>query len=527
MKKLNFPLKFSLMNKCIYLFIYLWSSISYSQITHTCNFVPDADMLDVSKYSNRYQIISNTDGPYVFNIRFHGVHETDGSDLHNINEARFLRSIARLNEVYNPHNIFFKYRGYDILNDSDYVNTGSLGTGTLLGTQIRDKFVSKGMFDYSSINIFVTHGFASGGAGTPWCVFYSTTNPDVTPIGSRFYDYLVPHEVGHRFGLMHIESRTIIDYQIISDNLPQCMNNSYLPSPPQMVKPNMPQQQTSIQIENVTRDTNNLAYNADIGGDFVADTQACFEGYLFNYCRNYIPTPEEIAIGYYGLGNLCSNFDIWSPHPDVVDFVGEQYACTVLETRNIMGQGFSTSFTLGQGKRMREYIASNMVTYRQTLSLLDDETADMSVLYEPFALGAVGVSNPVLGTAYSKTMTPNETNTGVNVWNCGPFVARYQPGFNYEFTDTAGQITNQTIYQQYNANCNGFIGVKIPILGSEVIQTMEPMCFSSFEPYIKGEIKSLDYLGSIYITIQELDAIKASNPDLYNELQSGDRKSVV
>ena len=46
------------------------------------------------------------------------------------------------------------------------------------------------------------------------------------------------------------------------------------------------------------------------------------------------------------------------------------------------------------------------------------------------------------------------------------------------------------------------------------------MCFSSFEPYIKGDIKSLSNLGSPFIMYETLDEIKASDPNLYEFLQS-------
>ncbi|MBK8600196.1 MAG: hypothetical protein IPN80_06190 [Flavobacterium sp.] len=47
------------------------------------------------------------------------------------------------------------------------------------------------------------------------------------------------------------------------------------------------------------------------------------------------------------------------------------------------------------------------------------------------------------------------------------------------------------------------------------------MCFGSFEPFTSGDVKSLNNLGSGIFTQEQLDEIKASDPNLYEQLQSG------
>ncbi len=476
---------------------------SFSQSPPACQFVPYPEMENNSNYSNRYQIIPNTDGPFVINLKFHGVHGANGEDIHNVNEARFLRMTARLNEVYNTHNIFFKYRGFNILKDPNFINIGYPGQHTMV--ELVDEYKNKGLYDYSSLNIFVSHGPSSGGPNEVWC---STTFADEGDYG--FYNYMLPHEMGHMLGLYHVQSRSMVRIELVLQNIVPCTYSIFFPTINQMKKPIHPiVQPLALPNENVTRDPASINFNADHAGDKVIDTQASFDGFTGNYCKNSVN------------GQFLGN--VWNEHPEVTDFVGETYKCTAVESHNIMSAGIPESFTLGQGKRMREHIVGNFNNiFKQKMSMLDDDSADMAVLYEPFALGATnGTGNPVVTAAFARTITPNTTNTGVNIWNCGPFVARYQPGFNYEFTNASGQLTTQTIYQQYNTSCTNFIGVKIPLLGQDIINTAEPQCFSSFEAYIKGEVKSLDNLGSYYLSIQELDAIKASNPNLYDELQSG------
>ena len=144
-------------------------------------------------------------------------------------------------------------------------------------------------------------------------------------------------------------------------------------------------------------------------------------------------------------------------------------------------------------------------------------------LYQPFAINdnSVGNPNPNNTTYYSKTYTVNSASTGANVWNCGPFTMRFQTGFNYEFYPYNASTITQTPYQQLNYPTSTSISVKIPILGQQVYQNVAPVCFYSFEPFTSGDVKSLDNLGSSYYTQEELDKIKASDPKLYEELQSG------
>ncbi len=120
----------------------------------------------------------------------------------------------------------------------------------------------------------------------------------------------------------------------------------------------------------------------------------------------------------------------------------------------------------------------------------------------------------------SKTYSTNTTNTGANVWNCGPFAMRFQTGFNCEFSSPTGVVT-KSIYQQYNTSTNTYVGVKIPILSQDIYVNNAPVCFGSYEPFTSGDIKSLDNLGLGIYTQQQLDEIKASDPRLYEQLQNG------
>ena len=152
-----------------------------------------------------------------------------------------------------------------------------------------------------------------------------------------------------------------------------------------------------------------------------------------------------------------------------------------------------------------------------------DATTEVSELYQPFYVGAgTGYSNGNTTQTYSKTITPNLNNTGINIWNCGPFKMRFQGGFDQEFSNLIGGTVSQTLYQHYDAIVgeNTFVGVKIPDFGQTIVNINAPICFNTFEPYTSGEIISTPNLGSSTYSQEELDAIKAKDPELYNSLQS-------
>ena len=457
------------------------------------------EMRDVNNFTNHLNTVQDNGLPIVINLKFHGIHETDGSDLHSINEERFLRIIASLNVNFNQFNIFFKYRGYNIVNNSAFVND-YFPNWVSYTTQ-------QGDFDENAINIMINNDGGYGTGGGSNAIKMTTQLLDANTINgfSPFYDKETNYIMGYTLGLFQIDIRSYLNSNLVTSNIPSCitapfMYKAYFISNPQLIFP-----------ENVTRDTSDVVnYNADTAGDMVADTQACFDGFPQNFCTD----------------NSSQPFQSFVQHPEVVDLTGTMYNCTSVESHNFMLNGnyggIPNSFTAGQGARMRQFIISNPNNFNPSLNLLDNGNSDISVLYEPFSIsGGSGGNNGSNTTAYSKTYWTNTINTGANVWNCGPFVMRFQTGFDYEFYPYNAPTITQTPYQQLNYPTTTSISVKIPILGQQVYQNVAPVCFYSFEPFTSGDIKSLDNLGSSYYTLEELDKIKASDPKLFEQLQSG------
>ena len=296
--------------------------------------VPAAKMLNPYNFTNELNTVLDNGLPMVLNVKFHGVHETDGSDLHGINEERFLRIIASLNVNFNQFNIFFKYKGYSIIKDSNYVNdnfSNWVSVTTLSGD-----------YDDSAINIMINN--QSG-----YYVFVNGNNSSMTTELadgnlsngiSPFYDFQSNYIMGSLLSLLPIDTGTSENMSHVTNNILPCLYYQY------MKKANI----TSVITEHVTRSFGSN-YNATIAGDMVVDTQACFHGFTYNYCG-----------------------DTFIQHPSVVDQTGTMYACTAVEKHNFMNgaiyqNGTPDSFTAGQGARMRQYIISNATLFNPLVNL--------------------------------------------------------------------------------------------------------------------------------------------------------------
>ena len=493
------------MKKNILILAFLLLSIFSFGQSATDYFVPSANMLDLTKFTNNNQTIVLAQSRYVINVQFHAVrcYNIFNQITYNADEYMAFNIIAKLNEAYNQHNIFFKYRGFNSVFNS---------TNNLVNDQnivfLKQKFVTENLYNDNAINIF----FIGFGGSRPVQI-KGQDNTDIyvnsTVTIYDFWSKLIPQMVGHCLGLFKIEG-DLIGFNYNNNNVPCMLGYNYIKHKPLF-------QGSFYGIENVTRLLTSPQFNAYSAGDRVADTRACFTSFQNNFCR----TP--------GIQNQpYINYSTWFFDSSIVDPTGNPYICTADEALNYMSDydvapGYVGRFTAGQVKRMKEYIQANMDDiFRKKLNVLEDDAPDVSVLYEPFSGKEINNNNNQPVIAYSKTSTLNNTFTGYNIWNCGPFNLRFQTGFNCEFSDaTSGATNNQTIYQQFNSTGVPCLNLKIPILGNEVYTICEPICFSTFEPFTSGTLTSTSNIGSSNYTTEELDKIKASDPKLYEELQSG------
>lgn len=317
-------------------------------------------------------------------------------------------------------------------------------------------------------------------------------------------DFLVCHEMGHALGLHHVWNNW--------DN--PSTTNQYLLA------------------EHVTREplnpdgSVNTNYNADIAGDFVADTPVTrSELYAFHYNENN-----------------CKLKNLDSPTFPMRDIQGTLFDFENIKYDNFMSYIYKVNnpncgsnyqlpgcsdriFTPGQGVAMRKFIQNVPYVYTNfgdtgyTTTNFNFTLTYLESLYEPFFVGGGGSNSGYPSVALKKTYSTNQTFTGANVWNCGPFTMRFQPGFNYEFFNLPGTLL-QNEDMQPNIASSTYIGVKIPYISNTIINSVAPSCFGTYEPFTSGDIKSTLNMGSTYYTQEELDKIKASDPELYEKLQS-------
>ena len=242
--------------------------------------------------------------------------------------------------------------------------------------------------------------------------------------------------------------------------------------------------------EHVTRDGFSPDYNADIAGDSVADTPA----------QNQVGSGNFLNCTY--IFNLLATDCIGHPYEDIIpgNFMGyDKTTC-------------SRHFTPGQGQKMRSYL-ENMALPHYLMTYNNVES-----LYEPFYQN-VAVGNTIM------SIVDQPDSGGAIVCRNQVVKLRFQPGLDYEFSDTNLGTILQTVHQQFNYDnyMDHFIGVKIPIISDTDISMVGGVSsvypyICNFEPYVSGNILSSVWIGSNNISIKELDEIEVKNPNLYDEL---------
>ena len=91
------------------------------------------------------------------------------------------------------------------------------------------------------------------------------------------------YQMGHLFGLLKTHQDTAEYNSGIYTDVNYCNLDASTFYSTQLKSPNF--NGTNLLPENVTRDINNINYNANIAGDMVVDTPACFKGSEDNYCH--------------------------------------------------------------------------------------------------------------------------------------------------------------------------------------------------------------------------------------------------
>ena len=178
--------------------------------------------------------------PVTFNIYFWGFRLEDNAGNVAFTQENIEAAVERLNTLYNQCNIAFNLLGHEVILSNEFY--------TLIGSQsfqgMIDAMIVAGKIRSDAFNVYVSNEY-SGFAGI--ALDYYGTILGISSI-NLISSGTLEHEVGHCFNLLHTNET----------------NNT-------------------LNCESVVRDPNSQYYNADISGDFVADTAA---GYAFE--------PEEV-----------------------------------------------------------------------------------------------------------------------------------------------------------------------------------------------------------------------------------------
>lgn len=424
---------------------------------------------------------------YVFNVKTHFV-----TNLIPIadQELKALDIVASLNYSFNPGNIFFKYTGYDVIdnpgsiystiNDSNIFqfamanNTNEnidifiidqLGNGSYIG-QSYSTFTNNGSGQMEKKIIFVTKETIPN---------FSTTQP--TP--ADLSNYSIAHEVGHYLGLVHTHQlwRYVSGYGVlpVSDSYTGC----------------------DIIEESLDGSQSNLY------GDLIQDTNPDRErkrywGNNNNYFNNCTINTGNYVGNIYGCGNSI-NFSLFNP-----------------PMSNIMSyyHGCSNSLTNGQFEYMRAYVTNHSVNG----DFLQNELNTVESLYKPFD------ENQVIGNVIS--VTDDVIGDGMaNVCRSIDGIRyHFQKGFTYTFLNiyNGSIITTNTIAETPSITTSFVQGININQISTSNVLNFGPVCLRGFhcelEPYIGGKIISTNLLGSNILTTQVLDSQQVVNPNLEQEL---------
>ena len=386
------------------------------------------------------------------NVKFHVVYDqygefpdeiiVDGESVNQFGEAEIMEILKDMNVIFNPHNIFFKYKGFDVSYNSNVTN-GLQNGSTISSLGINDSFA------YNIYFVNYTHiGHAYSITGNTRAVFSYFTMSDINRV------QVLGHEIGHCFNLLHVF-------------------NNY----------------NTSECEHVTRDVNSSLYNANVAGDLIHDTPAQSFQSWFTNCE-YIYDPNS------------------------TDCEGEPYVDVV--PANYLGYDTHSTcefhFTSGQVERMRTHLQNPPMPHIPlTYNTIES-------LYQPFE--AIPFGGNII-----RSVTDNNDGTAEVCRNM-LIKHRFQKSFDYVFTNVnPSDPSSASINDLLEIiNTTYTFGVQINQVNPEITNDVfvdchrEPFCQT--EDFVKGLVVSTKVLGSMNLTLEELNEIQVKDPELFDKLMS-------
>ena len=328
------------------LLVFFVVQISYSQFVCGEN---QEDIMNKFDFQQNPSLVQDDPSvKHVFNVRFHVVYNDDGITRDNngvagldIGFEECMNAIRDYNIAFNPFNIYFKYYGFDQVNETQYM--------TIDTNQEYSDIVNSTYSVPDAINIYIINGSVIGA-----CARVHVLDDDcfIEP-------WTICHEMGHKFLLAH----------------PNYIGNTT--------------------CEHNERDYTEPGFNADVTGDQVVDTHCYTPVQFYNSNCDYIG-------GYADCQNtpIVAN----TTHEGTMIYPTFQNYMYSYNSNILSGLGVTCPlipvFTTGQGTRMREAIigfwASEYDTYRNTVQSLYQPFETINIP------GSVIVSTQDLGNGTAK-----------------------------------------------------------------------------------------------------------------------------